>query len=179
MTLKEAYEGTTRTLSLRVPEVDARGQVRYRERTLEVRIPRGVQEGQQIRLAGQGNAGPGGGSPGDLYLEVRFRPDPRYRVEGRDVHAKLPVTPWEAMLGAGIEAPVPDGSVEIRIPPGSQNGRRLRLKGRGIPGGKHGAGDLYFELDVVLPRADNDKARELYQAMARDLAFNPRQGDGA
>src|SRR5690606_13728023 len=101
---------------------------RYRERTLEVRIPRGVQQGQQIRLAGQGSPGVGGANPGDLFLEVYFRPDPRYRTEGRDVHAKLPVTPWEAMLGANIEVPVPDGSVEVRIPPESQNGRRLRLK---------------------------------------------------
>ena len=127
----------------------------------------------------------GGGAAGDLYLEVQFRPHPRFRVEGRDVYATLPVAPWEAALGASVRAPLPDGAVDVRVPEGSQTGRKLRLKGRGIPatsaGGQSGAaaGDLYLVLDVVLPPADTAKARELYQTMARELAFDPRRTEGA
>jgi curved DNA-binding protein len=174
--LEDAYRGATRLITLRVPTVDAEGHVALTERSLEVRIPKGVHEGQIIRLAGQGNPGMGGGSAGDLYLEVHFKPHPRYRVEGRDVYATLPVAPWEAALGASVRAALPDGEVEVRIPEGSQTGRKLRLKGRGIPGSQPGAqsGDLYLVLEVILPPAKTAKARELYQAMARELAFDPR-----
>jgi curved DNA-binding protein len=174
--LEDAYRGATRLITLRVPTVDAEGHVALTERSLEVRIPKGVHEGQIIRLAGQGNPGMGGGSAGDLYLEVHFKPHPRYRVEGRDVYATLPVAPWEAALGASVRASLPDGEVEVRIPEGSQTGRKLRLKGRGIPGSQPGAqsGDLYLVLEVILPPAKTAKARELYQAMARELAFDPR-----
>lgn len=172
--LEDAYHGANRTLSLRVPRVDARGRVTLAEHTLDVRIPKGVHEGQLIRLTGQGAPGLSGGPPGDLYLEVQFKPHPRYRVEGRDVYAKLPLAPWEAALGASVQAQLPDGVVEVRIPEGSQPGRKLRLKGRGIPGSP--AGDLYLVMEVVLPSAANPRARALYEAMARDLAFNPRQG---
>lgn len=172
--LEDAYHGVSRTLSLRVPRVDAQGRVMLAEHMLDVRIPKGVHEGQLIRLAGQGTPGSGGGPPGDLYLEVQFKPHARYRVEGRDVYANLPLAPWEAALGATVQAKLPDGTVEVRIPEGSQPGRKLRLKGRGIPGSP--PGDLYLVMDIVLPPASNPKARALYEAMARDLAFNPRQG---
>jgi len=108
-----------------------------------------------------------------LYLEVHFSPDPRYRVEVRDVYQTVRVTPWEAALGASIEVPTPSGNVQVKVPAGSQTGRKLRLKGRGIPGIPRG--DLYLVLDVVLPPADTDKARQVYETMARELAFNPRQ----
>jgi curved DNA-binding protein len=174
--LEDAFQGASRTLALRVPRVDERGRVTLSEHTLNVRIPKGVHEGQVIRLAGQGSPGFDGGPPGDLYLEAHFKPHPRYRAEGRDVYAALPVAPWEAALGASVKAPLPDGTVEVRIPEGSQSGRKLRLKGRGIPGAP--PGDLYLVLDIVLPPAANAKARELYQTMARELAFNPRQALG-
>jgi curved DNA-binding protein len=174
--LEDAYHGASRTLSLRVPRVDQHGRVMLAEHTLDVRIPKGVREGQLIRLAGQGAPGSGGGQAGDLYLEVHFNPHSRYRVEGRDVYASLPIAPWEAALGASVKAPVPDGTVEIRIPEGSQSGRKLRLKGRGIPGSP--PGDLYLVMEVVVPPADNPKARDFYQTMARELAFNPRQALG-
>lgn len=172
--LKDAYFGATHTIHLRVPETDAHGYRRLKDRKLDVHIPKGVREGQMIRLTGQGNPGIGNGPAGDLYLEVRFRHHPRYRVEGRDVYATLPLAPWEAALGATVAAPVPDGVLEVRIPAGSQSGRKLRLKGRGIPG-TH-PGDLYLVLEVMLPSAETPKARELYQTMARELAFNPRVG---
>jgi curved DNA-binding protein len=175
--LRDAYTGTTRNVTLRVPERGAQGRVVMRERTLTVNIPKGVTPGQQLRLTGQGHPGMGNGEAGDLYLEIQFNPDPRYRIDGRDVYETVPVAPWEAALGAKITVPTPSGQVEVSVPPGSQTGRKLRLKGRGIPG--HPPGDLYLILEVVLPPANNDKARQLYEAMARDLAFNPREHIGA
>ena len=172
--LEDAYRGASRTMTLRVPREDEQGRVTLAEHTLNVAIPKGVREGQLIRLSGQGNPGLGGGPPGDLYLEVHFKPHPRYRVEGRDVYAKLPLAPWEAALGAQVEATLPDGIVEVRIPEGSQAGRKLRLKGRGIPGSS--PGDLYLVMEVVLPPATTEKARDLYRTMERELAFDPRQG---
>jgi curved DNA-binding protein len=174
--LNDAYHGATRAITLQVPQVDAQGRVASREHTLNVRIPKGVKAGQHIRLAGQGSPGVGGGPAGDLFLEIHFAPDPRYQVEGRDIHQTVPITPWEAALGASIETPTPSGVVKVKVPAGSQTGRRLRLKGRGIPGPE--PGDLYIELEVVLPPADTDKARELYETMARELAFDPRRRRG-
>ena len=170
--LADAYQGATRTVSLRVPRQEGPGRATMQEKKLNVTIPRGVTPGQQLRLAGQGHEGHGGGPPGDLYLEIQFAPDPRYRVEGTNVYENVPVTPWEAALGEKVAVPTPSGTVEVSVPAGSQSGRKLRLKGRGIPGNP--PGDLYLILDVVLPPANSDKARAIYQAMARDLAFNPR-----
>jgi len=174
--IEDSYHGASRTLSLRAPVVDDNGHVSLAERSLDVRIPKGVREGQLIRLAGQGTPGAHGGQPGDLYLEVQFKPHARYRADGRDVYASLPVAPWEAALGATVKAPVPDGVVEVRIPEGSQAGRKLRLKGRGIPGAT--AGDLYLVLEIVIPPANTARARELYEAMQKEIEFHPRQGLG-
>lgn len=174
--LHDAYHGATRSISLRGARVDESGRVVPEERVLNVRIPKGIREGQQIRLAGQGSPGLAGGSPGDLYLEVHFTPDARYRVEGRDVYAAVPVAPWEAALGAEIEVPTPSGPVQVAVPAGSQTGRKLRLKGRGIPGDPPGS--LYLELQLVLPAADTERARELYKTMAREMAFDPRRATG-
>ena len=171
--LADSYHGATRTISLRMPQRDGQGRVVSHERTLDVNIPKGVMPGQQLRLSGQGHSGTGGGPAGDLYLEIGFKPDARYRIEGRDVYQSVPVTPWEAALGARIELATPSGKVEVGVPMGSQTGRKLRLKGRGIPG--HPVGDLYLLLEVVLPAADTDKAKQLYETMAREMAFDPRQ----
>ena len=176
--LADAYHGTTRPLALREARLDESGNVVTAERVLDVRIPKGVKEGQIIRLRGQGSPGLNGGPAGDLYLEVEFEPDPRYRVEGRDVTQKELVAPWEAALGAHIEVPTPSGRVEVNVPAGSNNGRKLRLKGRGIPGNP--PGDLYLELELALPPANTEKARELYQTMAREFSsFKPREQMGA
>ena len=174
----DVYRGATRSVTLRVPQYDASGRVVNRERSFDVVIPMGVQSGQQLRVAGQGHSGSGGGAPGDLFLEVQFADHPMYRAEERHVFAKLAVAPWEAALGAHIDVPTPAGPVQVTVPPGSQTGRKLRLKGRGIPGYASGqpAGDLYLVLEVILPPAASPRARELYQAMARELAFNPRAG---
>ena len=171
--LEDAYTGTTRSITLRVPEVDAQGRVSTREHTLNVTIPRGIRAGQHIRLAGQGAPGIGQGKPGDLYLEVEFRPHARYRVEERDVYLDLPVAPWEAALGATVKVPSPNGIVELKIPADSAAGRKLRLKGRGIPGNT--PGDLYVVLQIALPSADTDAAKAFYRNMAEQFkSFDPR-----
>jgi curved DNA-binding protein len=174
--LIDAYQGATRTITLKAARENEQGRIVTEERALRVAIPKGIREGQHIRLAGQGNPGFGGGTAGDLYLEVCFRPDARYRIEGTDVYQTLPVTPWEAAMGATIELHTLSGTVAVKIPAGSGNGRKLRLAKRGIPGNP--PGDLYLVLDVVLPAADSDKARAIYETMARELAFNPRAGMG-
>jgi len=171
--LDDALHGATREVSLRGLAPDAQGRQQIRTRTLSVRIPAGVREGQRIRLAGQGLPGQGGAGNGDLYLEIRFKPHRLYRAEGRDLSLTLPVAPWEAALGASVQAPTPGGPVEVRVPPGSHNGSRLRLKGRGIPGNP--PGDLYLVLEVILPPADSEAAKAAYRRMAQDLAFDPRR----
>ncbi|HEX5685142.1 MAG TPA: DnaJ C-terminal domain-containing protein [Ideonella sp.] len=171
--LEDAYRGARRSVSLRVPVADAHGHVAWQERQLDVNIPKGVREGQHLRLAGQGAAGRGGGPAGDLYLEIAFNPHPHFRVDGRDVFLNLPIAPWEAALGATVTAPTPEGSVQLTIPPGSSSGRKLRLKGKGLPGNP--AGDLYAVLGITVPAADSAEAKEAYAALARSFAhFNPR-----
>lgn len=174
--LDDAYRGATRTLTLQHAEMGADGHPQVRERSLNVRIPKGVCQGQHIRLAGQGGAGIGKGEPGDLYLEVHFRPHPFYHVEGRDVFLNLPVAPWEAALGATVKAPTPTGIVDLKIPPGSGSGRKLRLKERGIPA--RPPGDLFVILQIALPPADSESARAAYREFERVLEFNPRAGLG-
>ena len=170
--LDDAYHGATRTLTLKSTVLGPDGRPRVKARTLNVRIPKGVHQGQHIRLVGQGDPGIGQGKPGDLYLEIEFRPHPLYHAEGRDVFVDLPVAPWEMALGATVKAPTPNGTVDLKVPPGSAAGRKLRLKGRGIPGKP--AGDLYVVLRVVLPPADSEAAKQAYQEMRRTLDFNPR-----
>jgi curved DNA-binding protein len=174
--LADAFVGATRTLSLQSPAVDADGHVAMHERQLQVAIPKGIRAGQQIRLVGQGSPGLRGEPAGDLYLEVEFEPHPHWRVDGRDLYLTVPVAPWEAALGGDVPVRTPNGSLEMKVPAGSQSGRKLRLRGRGIPGntGKGEAGDFYVVLDVVLPPADSDKARAAYRHMAQELAFEPR-----
>ncbi len=170
--LEDAFRGATRQISLRVPRMDAQGRVVVDERTLNVRIPKGVHEGQIIRLAGQGAPGIGGGATGDLLLEVHFRPHPRFRADGKNLHVTLPVAPWEAALGAVIDVALPDGSVKVRIPEGAQSGRQLRVRGKGIPGSP--AGDLLLDIQVMLPSAKDPATRRIYEQMAREIRFDPR-----
>lgn len=172
--VEDAFTGATRQISLRAPRLDAQGRVVMDTRTLNVRIPQGVRAGQIIRLAGQGAPGMGGAAAGDLLLEVHFKPHPRFRVDGRNLHMTLPVAPWEAALGTVVPVDLPSGSVKVRIPEGAQSGRQLRVRGKGIPGVP--PGDLLLEIQVVLPPADTPHAKALYETMARELAFNPRKG---
>ena len=170
--VRDAFGGTTRTLSLRIPEIDPTGHVALRNRTLNVQIPKGIVEGQHIRLKGQGAPGIGKMPAGDLYLEVRFNPDPLYRLVGKDLYLDLPLAPWEAALGASVKIPTPLGPIMLKIPAGSSQGQELRIRGRGIPATD--PGDLYAVVKLVLPPADTEKARKMYEEMARELPFDPR-----
>jgi curved DNA-binding protein len=175
--LEDALRGAQRSIVLRLPALDEHGRAVMNERTLDVNIPKGIRAGQHLRLAGQGGPGIGDAPAGDLFLEIMFEPHRLYRVDGRDVYVDLPLAPWEAALGASVEAPTPEGTVQLTIPPGSQAGRKLRLKGRGIPaGGANGTpGDLYAVLTIVLPKADTPKAKAAYQALADAFDFDPRK----
>ncbi len=176
--LEATLEGGARTFTLRVPELDAQGRLLSKERVLNVQVPRGILPGQTIRLAGQGSSAGAGpeAKPGDLYIEVEFQPHALYRVDGRDLHLDLPVTPWEAALGAGVKTPTPGGPVDLKIPPGSHAGTKLRLKGRGIPAAT--PGDFYVVLQIALPPAVDEPAKAAYRALADALPFNPRASLG-
>ena len=175
--LEDAYLGATRSITLRNPVHDDQGNVVMRTHTLNVSIPIGIHAGQHIRLVGQGAPGIGQGKPGDLFLKVEFLPHTRFRVEQRDVFLDLPLTPWEASLGASITVPLPNAQVELKIPAGSAAGSRLRLKGRGIPGSS--PGDLYVVLSIALPPADYEAASIFYRNMATQFStFTPRAGLG-
>lgn len=166
--IEDSYQGATRQLSLQIPELTPEGYVQNRERTLSVKIPKGIREGQQVRLAGQGSSGMGSGKAGDLYLEVAFKPHPRYRVSGKDVYVDVPVMPWEAALGDSVKLATPTGEVKLKVPAGSQTGKTLRLKGGGLPG--KSPGDLYAVLKLVNPPADTDKARAAFEHLRDELA---------
>jgi curved DNA-binding protein len=162
------------TVDIRDSFTGATRQLLIGGKTLNVKIPKGILDGQVIRLKGQGEAGIGGGATGDLYLEVGFAPDRLYKAEGRDLRFDLPVAPWELALGASVRVPTPGGPIMLSIPPNSANGRELRAKGRGIPAAQ--PGDLLVRLAVAMPRSDTEKAKEIYETMARELAFDPRAG---
>lgn len=171
----DTYRGVERTLTLQGHKVDAQGRIVSEQRTLQVKIPKGVYEGQMIRLAGQGGPGYGGGAAGDLLLQVRLRPDSRWRAEGKDVYQRLRLSPWEIALGGSVHVEMVSGStVEVNVPAGSGSGRKLRLKGRGIPAAQ--PGDLYLEIEPAVPGAVTDEQRAAWQALAQAYpGFDPRR----
>ncbi len=170
--IKDAYHGVKQTITLQSPELDDSGHVRLKQHSLNVKIPRGVKQGQKIRLAGQGGAGVGNGPAGDLYLEIEFKQHPLFRVQDYDLYLDLPVTPWEAALGAKVKVPTPEGTVELRIPANTQSDSTLRLKGRGIPGSP--PGDIYVRPKITLPPAKDEASKALYREMEKTMAFDPR-----
>jgi curved DNA-binding protein len=163
LTVEEAYRGGRRQISL-----DGRNYT--------VNIPAGVVDGQRIRLAGEGGRGSGDGPAGDLYLVVRIAPHPHFRLDGRDIIVDLPVSPWEAALGASVAVRTPGGEAKVKVPPGSSTGRRLRLRGEGMPnpGGK--PGDLYTEIKIMVPPKPSARERELFKQLATESTFDPRKG---
>jgi curved DNA-binding protein len=144
-------------------------------RDFDVDIPAGVTDGQRIRLAGEGQPGAGGGPAGDLFLRVRLRRHPRFHVEGRDLHADLPVAPWEAALGASVEVETLDGTARVTVPAGSSSGRRLRLRGEGMPGPRGAQGDLYLTVMIHVPKQLSSRERELFEQLADASDFDPRR----
>jgi len=173
ITLEEAFRGTERRLSMQRVAIDERGREQPTTQQINVRIPAGVVDGQQIRLPAQGQPGIGGGPAGDLFLEVRLLKHRWYRVEGRDVTLDLPVTPWEAALGETVRVPTLGGRVDLKLPKGSQTDRQLRLRGRGLPGNP--PGDQLVVLKIVTPPARSAADEALYKEMASALSMNPRQ----
>jgi curved DNA-binding protein len=165
LSVEEAYHGTRRSLAISGPEGT---------RNVEVTIPAGVTDGQRIRLAGQGGRGAHGGPPGDLYLIVAVRPDDRYRVEGRDILTRLPLTPWEAALGTTVPLETPGGETKVKVPPGTPSGRRLRLRGRGLPNPRDRAGDLFAEVQVMVPPRMSAEEQRLFEQLAATSTFDPR-----
>lgn len=171
--LEEAYHGCEKQVQFTTHEVDEHGRIIARPRTLKVKIPAGMRDGQHIRLKGQGSPGMGGGENGDLFIEVELAPHPLFTVEGRDLLLTVPVSPWEAALGASVTVPTVGGKVNLKIPKGSNSGRKLRLKGKGLPG-KH-PGDQIVVLQVVMPEQHSAEAEKLYQQLAEaEKHFNPR-----
>jgi curved DNA-binding protein len=171
--LLDAYQGAQRRVTLRMPTVDAAGRTTWQAKQLELTIPKGVREGQHLRLSGQGAAGQGGAPAGDLYLQIEMLPHPVFRLDGSDIAFDLPVSPWEAALGATVTAPTPDGRVQLSVPPGSAQGRRLRLKAKGLPGKV--PGDLYAVLTIALPPSASAPEQAAWQGLARAFAgYNPR-----
>jgi curved DNA-binding protein len=166
LSVEEAYRGGRRTITLSGPDGS---------RTFEVNIPAGVTDGQRIRLSGQGGQGTEGAAAGDLYLVVRIAPHPRYRVEGRDIYVDLPLTPWEAALGASIAIDTPGGEAKVKVPPGTSSGRRLRLRGRGMPNPRGQPGDLYAEAKIMVPPRLTDAERRLFEQLAAASTFDPRR----
>ncbi|MFG2821740.1 DnaJ C-terminal domain-containing protein [Kitasatospora sp. NPDC048365] len=166
LTVEEAYRGGRRKITLGGPGG---------ERSYDVTIPPGVVDGQRIRLAGEGGRGRGRGSAGDLYLVVRIAPHPRYRLVGRDIHVELPVTAWEAALGATVPVSGPGGTVKVHVPPGTSTGRRLRLRNEGIPDPKGSPGHLYAEIQVMVPPSPTPRERELFEELAAVSSFDPRK----
>jgi curved DNA-binding protein len=166
LTVEEAYRGGTRTITLQGPEGP---------RSFDVTIPAGVVDGQRIRLAGQGGQGTSGATAGDLYLVIRIAPHRRYRLQGRDITVDLPLTPWEAALGASVPVDTPGGEAKVNVKPGTSSGKRLRLKGRGMPNPKGKPGDLYAEVKIMVPPHLTEDERRLFEELSRVSDFDPRR----
>lgn len=164
--LEDAIQGAKQTLTLQMPQIDDTGQVVMQTRHVDLRIPKGILPGQQLRLQGQATGG------GDLFIEVAFKPHAVYRVEGRDLFVELPITPWEAALGGKVKMPTPTGAVDLSIPAGARPGQKLRLRGRGLPAAQKG--DLFAVLQIVNPPKLSTNARALYEQLANEQPFNPR-----
>ena len=175
ISLEDAARGARKTVTLERWTTGPDGSLRSKRSTYEVTIPAGVTEGSRIRLARQGEAGTGGGPAGDLYLRIKFKPHPLFTVEGRNLRTTLDIAPWEAVLGAEVPVRTLTGTVTMKIPPGTQNGRTLRLRGKGLPGRKSPAGDLLVTVRVVVPEHPTPREKELYEQLARASTFRPRR----
>jgi len=175
ISLEDAYRGATRNIVLQTIEHSPDGTFRPVSREYEVKIPAGVSEGSRIRLTKQGGVPPGGREPADVFLRVQIAPHPIFKFDDRGLHVEVPVTPWEAALGAKVDVPTLDGMVKMTVPPNTQGGKRFRLRGKGLPriGGEQG--DLYATVRITVPHSLTPKERELFQELQKASSFNPRQ----
>jgi curved DNA-binding protein len=179
ITLEEAAHGARKTIELERLAPRANGSVRPERLSYQVTVPPGVSEGSRIRLSGQGGQGSGGGEAGDLYLRIHLKPDPRFQVHGHDLQTTLDLSPWEAALGTQIEVPTLAGAARLTIPPGTQTGQTLRLRGKGLPRRRGGPGDLLVKVRIVVPKDLSPRERELFARLARESSFRPRANGGA
>lgn len=173
LTLDEIAAGGKKHVEFEVLERGNDGRARRTRRSLDVVIPKGVTHGSRIRLAGQGEKGSGGGPPGDLYLEVQVRKDPCFEIEGQDLRITVDITPWDAALGGTVEVPVLGGSVTMKIPPGTQSGQVLRIKGKGLPGKGDCVGNILVEVRIVVPKELSPREKELFEALKKESQFKP------
>lgn len=174
LSLEEAARGTEVELQLATPEIQPDGRIARKPRTLRTRIPKGVTDGERMRLRGKGGEGLNGGPPGDLYLNITLHPHRLFRVSGHDLYLDVPVAPWEAALGASVEIPTLDGRVSLKVPAHSKAGQRLRLSGRGLPKPGGGAGDFYAVLDIAVPSVLSERERKLFEELREASSFDPR-----
>jgi curved DNA-binding protein len=174
ITLEQAVHGTELELQLQMPERDPNGMVRRVPHTVKARIPKGVTDGQRLRLPGKGGKGINGGRDGDLYLDISLAPHPLFRPRGHDLYLDLPLAPWEAVLGTTVKVPTIDGAVSLKIPAGTRGGQQLRLGGKGLPKHGGGAGDLYAIAQIAVPPTASARERELFQQLAETSKFDPR-----
>jgi len=173
VTLEQAYQGTVVELNLQMPEYDQHGRLRRVPHNFSARIPKGVADGERLRLAGKGGTGFNGGRNGDLYLNIRLLPHKLFRVTGRDLYLDVPLAPWEAVLGTTVEIPTLGGPVRLRVRPNTQAGQQLRLAKRGLPKPGH-EGDLYAIVQIVVPAESSEQEQALYRQLAEASKFNPR-----
>jgi curved DNA-binding protein len=174
LTFDQAFHGTEIELELSVLEFDDKGNARRVPRRIKVRIPKGVTDGQQLRIPGKGGKGVDGGADGDLYLDIVVEPHPLYRVSGQDLYLDLPLAPWEAVLGTTVRLPTPAGAVSLKVPPGTRAGQQLRLARRGLSRSGAEAGNLYAIVQIIVPWAIDERERALYRQLAEISNFNPR-----
>ncbi len=175
ITLEEAFQGAAKPIILQSQSITPDGQIQTQEKRYEVKIPPGILPGQKIRLSGQGGAGVGGGPSGDLYLKIEIEPHQVFTLNGRDLYMEVPVTPWEAVLGAEINVQTLSGTITLKIPPSTQSGQKLRIRGKGMPNPKGPLGDLYATVVVKVPTKPSPKERELMEELRQISGFNPRQ----
>ena len=182
ISIEDAYRGTELDLNLSVPEYDGHGRVHRVPLVFKARIPKGVTDGERLRLPGKGGKGLSGGPNGNLYLTIALQPHPLYRVTGHDLYVDLPVAPWEAALGASVEVPTLGGPVRLKIPPGTNTGQKLRLAKRGLPKRREGEGDLFAIVQIVVPASPTEREKALFKELAEASKFDPRAsfptGDG-
>jgi len=174
ISVEDAARGTELEIPIAATEVTEDGQLRRATRAVKVRIPKGVTDGQRLRVPGKGGSGIGGASDGDLYVDIQLRPHDIFRVNGHDLYLELPVAPWEAALGAEVQVPTLDGRISVKVPPGSRAGQKLRVRGKGLPKPGGGEGDLYTVLQVVTPSVLSEREKQLYRELQAASSFNPR-----
>lgn len=174
ISLEDAFHGATKSISLQTQNVTPQGQLSVQEKSYDVKIPAGILPGQRIRLSGQGGPGMGGGPRGDLYLKVEIEPHPVYRLEGRDIYMNLPLSPWEAVLGTEVQVQTLSGPVSLKVPPGTQSGQKMRLRGKGMPNPRGAPGNLYVVTTIMVPKKPSARERELFEELQKASNFNPR-----